>query len=370
MIPPDEPPFDSAPKRPVRPDFPPPSQSGEARQESASSPFQEDSDESLQLELATHPHDAYFKRVFSDPLHARAFFQHHLPPAIADSADWQTLELVPSSFVKTNLHQAHSDLAFSVNLGSSPAFLYLLFEHQTTVDEAMPLRLLRYMVEIWEAWRNQNGLPLPPILPFVLHQGPGKWTVSTEFSSLFDHKQHPEELGQYLPHFRHALLDLSQHDPAVQETDFHMRVVLQLMKLSRQQKVLAFFEWLAEQALAAMPQSLLNLSLFYALHSEADLDIEAIFRKLQSSPKLQQDTMSTAQKLINQGREEGLERGLEQGLERGRERGLWIGKLQMLEELMSLPVTPTSLLNDLPLEELKARFEVLQRQYSERFKAR
>ncbi len=37
---------------------------------------------------------------------------------------------------------------------------------------------------------------------------------------------------------------------------------------------------------------------------------------------------------------------------------------------MCLPVTPTSQLNDLPLEELKARFDVLQRQYSERFKAR
>ena len=42
-------------------------------------------------ELATHEHDAYFKSVFSDPVHAIAFFKSHLPPALAAALNWPAL---------------------------------------------------------------------------------------------------------------------------------------------------------------------------------------------------------------------------------------------------------------------------------------
>ena len=35
-------------------------------------------------------------------------------------------------------------------------FIYLLLEHQSTVDPWMPLRFLRYMLEIWELYIAQH----------------------------------------------------------------------------------------------------------------------------------------------------------------------------------------------------------------------
>ena len=113
--------------------------------------------EDIEVELAAHPHDAYFKDVFSDPGMAVVFFQEHLPEPVASRMDWTSLKLVPGSFVKQSLQQAHSDLLFSVQIKGLPSFLYLLFEHQTTVDDRMPLRLLGYVLEILRTHAETHG---------------------------------------------------------------------------------------------------------------------------------------------------------------------------------------------------------------------
>lgn len=75
---------------------------------------------------------------------------------------------------------------------------------------------------------------LPPVLPFVFHQGPETWNISAAFEDLFEL---PDELAAdllpFLPKFHHALLDLSRSDPDTEEDDTRLRVVLQLMKLAR-----------------------------------------------------------------------------------------------------------------------------------------
>ena len=94
------------------------------------------------LDLSGSPHDAFFKSVFSEPEYAVGFFRKHLPPGISEGADWDGLQVVPGSFVKSRLSQVHSDLLFSLKIGERQCLLYLLLEHQSTVDPAMPLRLL------------------------------------------------------------------------------------------------------------------------------------------------------------------------------------------------------------------------------------
>jgi hypothetical protein len=194
-------------------------------------------DPSLNLELTTQPHDAYLKRVFSDPALAARFFQDHLPAGLTSRMDWSTLATLPGSFVKRSLQQAHSDLLFQMTSLGQPVLLYLLLEHQTKVDRTMPLRLLAYVTGIWLNHPGTGSGSLPPILPFVLHQGPAEWQVSTGFASRFDLAPPLAALLQpYLPSFRHRLLDLSQADPSGEENDPTLRVVLQLMKVARQRK--------------------------------------------------------------------------------------------------------------------------------------
>ena len=328
------------------------------------------SEAELSLELASHPHDAYFKRVFSDVGHARRFFQGHLSSELVAGLKWSELSLLPGSFVKRTLQQSHSDLLFSVPTDASaePVLLYLLFEHQTSADKSLPLRLLGYILELWP--ESEAPGSLRPIIPFVLHQGPERWSVSLEFADLI--VMPPDLAGSlegFVPRFRHALLDLSQHQPKDEEEDEQLRVVLQLMKMARDHQSLEFLSWMARQVIR-LPERLLRVTLLYALHIEETVDVEAIFHTLNSNPELQSTTMSLAQRLINQGLDKGMERGLEKGLERGRDLGVWIGKIQFLQEMMGVLVDDPQALSLRSLDELKQQFDVLQAAYNERFKNR
>lgn len=93
-----------------------------------------------------------------------------------------------------------------------------------------------------------RGLPLAPVVAFVLHQGPDRWTVSPCFEDLF---ALPEplagQLSPYLPKFRHLLLDLSQYDPAGEEKNLANRMLLEFMKQIRARQLLQFFLWLEKQ---------------------------------------------------------------------------------------------------------------------------
>jgi predicted transposase/invertase (TIGR01784 family) len=308
-------------------------------------------------DLAAHPNDAFFKAIFSEPERATAFFKSHLPSAIAARIDWPSLAVIPTSFVKSNLQQVHSDLLFSVNLAGRETLLYLLFEHQSTPDPTMPLRLLGYISEIFTSHHKTHGFPLPPVIPFVFHQGPESWNISTAFEDLFDLQDDlAADLLPFLPKFDHALLDLSRFDPDTGETDAKVRVVMQLMKLARQKELLRFFRWLTRFPANDFPENLLRLMLLYALHADSDLDVETIYHTLSTNPELEKNTMSVAEKLIS--------KGLSQGLSQGRQ----IGKIQLLQEFLDLPVSSNDSLATLPADERDSMQKRLFDEHERRFK--
>jgi predicted transposase/invertase (TIGR01784 family) len=175
-------------------------------------------------------HDAFFKKVMSEPLLAGTFLREHLPPELVELLILESPELLPGSFVDEALAQHHSDLLFRVPLKSGDQVLaYILLEHKSSQDCGTPLQLLRYIVRILTKWYQENEqLPLPVVVPLVAHQGPAGWTLSTEFIDLFG--KVPESLRPYLVSFRHALIDLAQiHDGAL-SADLRLRAYLQALK--------------------------------------------------------------------------------------------------------------------------------------------
>lgn len=72
----------------------------------------------------------------------------------------------------------------------------------------MPLRLLRTMVRIWTRHlESRPTRPLPLIVPALLAQVPGGWTVPRRFSAMF--RAQAQELGKaVLPEFVYAVDDL------------------------------------------------------------------------------------------------------------------------------------------------------------------
>src|SRR5450432_2005872 len=123
------------------------------------------------------PHDALFKACFGQPDLARSELALLLPPAVQEHVDLATLEVCPGSFVDEELRHGHTDLLYTARLrDGGRAFLYILYEHQSTFDRRMPLRLLKYMLRVWEQCeRDHPRRKLPVVLPVVLHHGRGRW---------------------------------------------------------------------------------------------------------------------------------------------------------------------------------------------------
>jgi predicted transposase YdaD len=179
-------------------------------------------------------HDAFFKRVLGDPALAGPFLREHLPTEVAELLGPELPEPVPGSFVDEELREHHSDLLFRVRLKAGRgAFAYVLMEHKSTPDRGARLQLLRYVVRILTDWyeRNERQLPLPPVLPLLANQGPEGWTFSTQFADLFGVL--PEPLRQYLPSFRHALVDLARVDDARLSQNARLWAFLAAMKYRR-----------------------------------------------------------------------------------------------------------------------------------------
>ncbi|MDX2021270.1 MAG: Rpn family recombination-promoting nuclease/putative transposase, partial [Deltaproteobacteria bacterium] len=135
---------------------------------------------------AKSPHDSLFKKVFSNASHSAAALRTALPLAVSNHVDWQSLSLEPGSFVDEHLVSSHSDLLFSANIKQTRGLIYCLFEHQSSVDRWMPLRLLKYVLRILDRHiETTHDEFLPIVLPVVLHHSDTGWTASTTIQALF-----------------------------------------------------------------------------------------------------------------------------------------------------------------------------------------
>ena len=120
------------------------------------------------------------------------------------------------SYVDANLSTSQSDLLFGVTIAGRPGFIYVLFEHQSTVDELMPFRVLKYVVRILDECLvgtpsgRRAPPPLPAVIPLVLHHSASGWTASTRMDELFDASVSEDAtIRPYLPRISFVLDDIS-----------------------------------------------------------------------------------------------------------------------------------------------------------------
>jgi len=103
------------------------------------------------------PHDLFARYTFGHPERAAAELRAVLPPHVVSQVDWPSLQRQPGSVVDPELRETESDLLFSARLrGGQQPLLYILLEHQSSVDPWMALRMLRYVVRQVERWRQEH----------------------------------------------------------------------------------------------------------------------------------------------------------------------------------------------------------------------
>jgi predicted transposase/invertase (TIGR01784 family) len=279
--------------------------------------------------VSTKPHDAFVRATFSQPEHARGELMHLLPGALSARLDWSTLTLAPSSFVDEGLEDSQSDLLFTIELDGRPAFLYLLFEHQSTADPLLVYRELKYEVRIWDEWleANPKARKLPAIVPILLSHAPGGWSAATQFEQLLDLDEDAMALvADFVPRFRLLVDDLSaESDEALRARSMTAlgRIALWCLKTARNaDELLAGMASWADllRAVKAAPNGAAAIALVWRyLFTVHEAPERRVLPALAAVLKEEQekDMASIADQLIEKGMLRGLERGRQEGIEKG-----------------------------------------------------
>lgn len=168
--------------------------------------------------MTSTPHDALVRGIFGEPRFMAEELRTVLPSELLATLQLDSLAPVDGSFIDEALRETSADLLFSVGLrGAGSGLVHVLFEHQSTPDERMPLRLLRYQARIWERHSAEHpGDPrLPPIVTVLLFQGPKPWPWPTRFSGALalDDAQRAG-FGRHLLDFEFVLDDLARQTDA------------------------------------------------------------------------------------------------------------------------------------------------------------
>lgn len=274
-------------------------------------------------------HDKLFRAGFGDPATAAGFLRAELPPAVAARIDWNRLRLEPASFVDSAFRRSESDLLFSAPAGENECLVYLLFEHQTREEPLLALRLLRYMVRIWEAWLKPRpkALRLPVITPVVLAQNAQKWKLSPRFASLIELPvEGSEEFAAFIPDFTFRLIELAGMSfDAIRGTPAGI-MILRTMKAERLALLLDLPVW-DEALLVQVPQEIRDLLIRYILGSDVDFPAFERRVKLLHQADLRSTTMTLAEQILQKGRQEGRQEGLQEILINLRE---WVLEVLLL----------------------------------------
>ena len=122
-----------------------------------------------------------------------------LSSELAAHLDFTHVQRINRSFVPPNLHKQEADMLVRIPLlnPSTPQLemlVYILVEHQSEPDEVMGLRLLSYLVQVWELERRewqrkripQGERRLTPIVPVVFYTGTRRWDRVPTVADLMD----------------------------------------------------------------------------------------------------------------------------------------------------------------------------------------
>jgi hypothetical protein len=259
--------------------------------------------------------------AFEAPAAAAALLRALLPAAAGEAVAWDTLSRDSASFVDVALVDHHSDLLFSARLRTSEtASIYLLLEHQSTGDPAMPLRGLSYQVRIWERSRKEQPQAwLPLVVAVVVSHAPGGWATSRSLEDMFDPAVRAlPRLATLAPRFSLLIEDLtslSDADLVVRSQAAFQKLALWLLRDARDPVRLldSFGTWISAMVeLLTEPDGFESFATLirYMFRVVDPVHREALRAKIRLlGPRAEEIVMTIAEQLIEEGRQEGRQEG-------------------------------------------------------------
>lgn len=267
------------------------------------------------------PHDAVFKKIMSHPEMARDFLDIHLPVALREICDMQTLKLESTSFIEQDLRAYYSDVLWSLKTREGQGYIYCVIEHQSTAVQHMAFRLMRYATAAMQHHLDAGHKTLPLVIPMLFYHGqqsPYPWSLN--WLDEFDNPQLARQL--YSEAFPLVDITVIPDDEIAQHQGIALLELMQ--KHIRDRDLLGLVDRLVSLLVTSTAndsqlQTLFNYLLRYGDASHVSGFIHEVAER---SPHNKERLMTIAERLKQEGHHNGLQQGIEQGIQQGLAQGV------------------------------------------------
>jgi len=253
--------------------------------------------------------------------------------------DYSQCQKIEKSYIRQDLEKQESDLVYRIpllgTLGTEAepkeVLLYILIEHQSSIDYGIAFRVLAYLVNLWydlyknadENLRRQKTWRLPPVFPIVLYNGNDPWNAPVSLKEIVEHS---ELFGDYIPNLKYHIIDIGHYDSNKLAALHNALSSLFLLEQSHDQAALSKSleeisdvfsqEKNAELWKAVFQWIIIKLKLNFSKTSPEALTQleEAILKKTTKEGHTMLETV--VNKIFEQGIEQGIQKGLQEGMKK------------------------------------------------------
>ena len=149
-----------------------------------------------------HIHDKTFRKILDDKKEFTIFINKIFN--LEEKLEEKDIEKYNRKFVSVDFTNQESDVIYKLKNKE----IFILVEHQTKIDKKMPIRILKYELEIIRSRMDENNrLEFPIIIPIVLYTGKQRWNAKINYPS------YNSELARYrgLKKVEYNLVDINDY---------------------------------------------------------------------------------------------------------------------------------------------------------------
>lgn len=263
-------------------------------------------------------HDKLFKSILKDEKELSKFINQFITSELEIKAT--DLEKFTNSYITKKYKSKEADLVYKLKEQD----IFFLIEHQSTVDNSMPYRMLNYCIDIMYEWCKSKKLAqideYPLIIPIVIYTGDRRWNVPQNFS---DKQISTAIFENYKINFKYNLIDINRislEKLLELKTMFGYGMIIE--KAKNKKDLLDKIDLLIKNCNDKKQLEEFKGVVLYVLDSSlSNIEQEEIIGKIER--KVGDKSMSTLidriteenRRILNQGRKEGIKTGMKTGIE-------------------------------------------------------
>lgn len=280
-------------------------------------------------------HDKMFKDLFNDKEDVKKFLLDYINFDIEN----RELQRCNNSYISNKYKSYEADIVYKIKNRN----IFFLIEHQSTIDERMPYRILNYCIEIHKEEIDINkarnkDYDYPLIIPIVLYTGKSKWNVKRNFSAKIKNSNNEEKYIE----MKYELVDINNYtEEELLEKNTAISYAMLIEKNKEKEELIRTLNRISQVSNNNEVNKKLVKIIQYILTPMLKEDTEKISEKF----KLKEEwTMKTLQdyflaewnKLKEEKLEEGKKEGKKEGIKEGMKEGMKIVVINMIKNKLEI----------------------------------